>query len=529
MDKAKLDTNAMEQLKEQQKRQAEAINKEQEILNTKPSTFKGLLFKVNEYGKIKTSTDTDDNGNVKRKKISAYSASLLLPKVVKFARIGNNEEELSNSPLYYYNPENGRYEANSNKLDQLINALEGRLKISERNEVKAWLRNSLYIDRLSLSNTDEMVLVGNGVYHKKHKKLLSFSPDYVFTSGITTNYNPKAVDEPIFNGWSVSKWFDEISNGDDKVTTQLWQVLGSIVQNVNLHRVFMLLDDGQGRTGKSTFEELAVNLAGRENVANLKLIDFEDETNRARIVGRSLIIGDDNNPNGYIKDGSALKSVVTGDIFTVRERYKDAVSVRTNATIIQSMNGVPRFKDTSGGLYRRMLFIFFTHQYDDTKTNSKVKDEYIKSPVLLEWILNKAMTINLDEVAETTTNKEIIATQKSINDPLTVFVDDYVPQIQSQRVPANFMYQYYRSMLEVEGYKGPLTRRSFTDKVRPYLEKSGWIKPTTNIKLSDQWKDEDLNLLSDLDRGSGKSYRYFAEQSLNNDKKNGCKAWVKSN
>ena len=69
------------------------------------------------------------------------------------------------------------------------------------------------LSRPSEIKDKNLVPVGNGIFNRTSKHLQSYTPDLVFTHKILTNYNPNAT-EPTFNGWSVSKWFKQIADGD---------------------------------------------------------------------------------------------------------------------------------------------------------------------------------------------------------------------------------------------------------------------------------------------------------------------------
>ena len=351
----------------------------------------------------------EENKEEKRKKdgtvktiihrVPVRTATNFLKEQVVFATIGENSRDLDKAPLTYYDLDKGIYIKSERQIERMINAIDDQISKRGRNEVIGWL--TLESKQARPEKNPYLVPVGNGVVDTKNNKLLPFSPNFIFTSKVATNYNPDAA-EPNFNGWTFSHWVDEIANGNREKTTLIWQMIASVVQNRRTSNVFFaLVDDGKGGTGKSTFEQLLMNLVGEDNYASLKMVEFDQQFLLAQAYGATLIIGDDNEPKGFIEDGSTLKSVVTNEPVLINPKGLTPFTARFYCTIVQSMNGIPRFKDTSGGLYRRFRMIKFNHHYDETKENKRIKHEYVANPRLLEWILKTALTVNIDEIIDT--------------------------------------------------------------------------------------------------------------------------------
>src|SRR5699024_9853877 len=114
---------------------------------------------------------------------------------------------------------------------------------------------------------------------------------------------------------------------------------------------------GDGNNGKGTFQELITNLIGPENIATLKVNEFEERFKLSVIDGKTAIIGDDVPANVYIDDSSNFNSVVTGDRVLVEQKNKQPYSAVFNCGVIQSTNGMPKFRNKNEGTLRRMIII----------------------------------------------------------------------------------------------------------------------------------------------------------------------------
>ena len=305
-----------------------------------------------------------------------------------------------------------------------------------------------------------------------------------------------ASEEPTFNNWSLSNWFKQLADNDPQKELLLWQLIATVVQNkANSNVLFCLIDNGQGRTGKSTLEQLLMNLVGKDNYTALKLSEFDDDFLLAQAYGASLIIGDDNPPLKYIDDGSTLKSVVTNELVLINPKGMSPFSAKFNAAVVQSMNAFPRFRDTTGGLYRRFRLIKFNHQYQDTPAGRKIKEEYIYNKALLEWLLRKALTIDVSSIIDTNESKEMVNDIQIESDIVRAFVVDVVNDLTSTRIPAKFLYNLFVQYAEANHNPTNMTQNTFTRRLKPLLEEQGFKYERRKLAPLNYFESKDARLL----------------------------------
>jgi len=65
---------------------------------------------------------------------------------------------------------------------------------------------------------------------------------------------------------------------------------------------------------------------------------------------------------GYL-DAEEIKKIVTGDLIKVSRKFGRAVTFVPKSKIVVACNGLPKFTDTSDGIYRRLVLIRFVNQY----------------------------------------------------------------------------------------------------------------------------------------------------------------------
>ena len=308
----------------------------------------------------------------------------------------------------------------------------------------------------------------------------------------------------------MSGWIKQNSDGDEIKELMYWQIIASAVNsNVVQPFMFFLVDDGQGRTGKSTFEQFLMALVGNGNYESLKLTEFENDFKVANAIGAALIIGDDNHPGEFNEKSDTLKSMVTGDIVLINPKGLPPYTAQSTALIVQSMNDLPRFQDTSGGLARRVKVVKFNHQYDDSPAGRKIKDVYIKDKRLLEFALKQALSVDITSLADTEESRLEVERLKEEGNPVAYFVANYWDNFKSNKIPVNVGFKYFLKIMESENRKSRMSQTKFTREMKRILKGRGWeYKQATNISKTD-FNEDDKELVWNFAIDPKKKYNAF--------------------
>lgn len=461
----------------------------------KPQSMAELAERLRAEGDLwrDVNTKITEDGNIKVPRMPPRTIADILKKYLITAVIGDSDKEVDRSLIYFYNIDTGIYSALTRPIEKLCLAVDRRAGMRERKEAIEYIR--LESPRKSLNTDSHLIVCNNGIFNKNTGKLEPFSPNYFFTAKIATDYNPDAK-EPIYNDWRASEWFKQLSDNDKTKYTLIWQLIASAFNGNFLQPyAFFLVDDGIGRTGKGTFQEMLMSVVGPGNFASLRLKEFESEFKLASALGVSLIIGDDNNPNDYHEENSNFKSMVTGDIILVNPKGLPPYTAKSHALIVQSMNGLPKLKDTTGGNLRRFIVIKFNHQYEDTPKGRRIKDDYIKRKEFREWLLKEAVKVDIEHLAITDESKSAVEKLKTENDPVAFFMETYFPELKSERIPTAFLFKFYQATNKFEtGQIGSMTQRTFTKKVIKLLP-PGWSYSKKDMYVGEHWNHEDMETL----------------------------------
>lgn len=452
----------------------------EELTETKPvvapTTNEELKFQLIERGRIereKKEYEVGKGDNVKTKKprLTTVEVAYILQDYLTFCLFDMEE----NNRLSMYMPFEGIYTQNETVIKRYFSYVEQTLTERQAEDVIYKLSNLAEVREKT--NSRYLIAVNNGIFNLETKQLEPFSPNYVFTSKIATNY---VVTPPLptIEGWDVEEWLRGLSNGEKKLETLLWQVI-SASMNGNFSRKQSIWLYGNGRTGKGTYQSLISNLVGKKNVATLKLPQFSERFSLPMLEGKVCCIGDDVPANVYIDDSSNFNSVITGDTIMVEQKNKPAYSASFNMTVIQSTNGLPRIHNKTEGTYRRFLIVQFKQAFDDETDNWSIKNDYIKRKEVLEYVLHKAINMDFEKFITPDSSKELMENYKIENDPVRDFKVSVFDNFSSTRIPVYLLYQYFLDFCDENKYKY-MTSRNFTNAFEKLLDRD-WEKKKAKI------------------------------------------------
>ena len=190
-----------------------------------------------------------------------------LRKYIRFVRI-RPEVQGQKAPLYFYHPDKGIWLEDNELLQDLISTIQ-----PDTTEKQAF--DTIYkIARRSplKSIQNDYTVIGNQLYNASKETFEPLTPSIIVTRKIRTRYDPEAY-EPTIHGWKPSKWLAELFDNDQELYNLAIQIIKASITGRTLKNIFWLY--GEGGTGKGTFQQLLINLVGMENVASLKMTEFD--------------------------------------------------------------------------------------------------------------------------------------------------------------------------------------------------------------------------------------------------------------
>ena len=239
----------------------------------------------------------------------------------------------------------------------------------------------------------DLLLFTNGVLNADTKELLPFNRELHMLQQMPYAYNPAATCEDIV------KWLKHTQHDSWERTQVLRAWLrATLLGRYEIQKFVEIV--GPGKSGKSTYANLAVALVGKSNTYST---DFENlEKNRfeaAAYMGKKLLLFQDADRWGG--SVSRLKAITGNDWIRSERKYQGEGldPFQYHGVVMITANEAIQSTDYTSGLARRRLTIPFdrpftggpNEQKELIKFNSKCEPQGVFSPLLpglVNWLLD---------------------------------------------------------------------------------------------------------------------------------------------
>ena len=389
----------------------------------------------------------------------------------------NNEDDEKSYVLGIYErdgPNRGIYNIDEDAINALCRRYNSSLRKSDISEIKAVLMDTAPIASRLLD--PNLIPVNNGIFDYKKKRLIPFSPEYVFTSKCGTDYNPIAANPVIINPdgtkWDVVSWMESlVDHLPDKaeMTELLWKITGAMVRYLVPWDKAVFLISPKGNNGKGTLCELLRSLLGKGNYANIPITNFGKDFMLEPLTHVNAILTDENDVGTYVDSVGNLKAIITGDQIQLNRKYKPPITFRFRGFMLQCLNDYPNYRDKSDSLNRRQLCVPMTKCFTGEERRY-IKADYVHRKEVLQYVLFKVLNMDYDQLPEPESCKCELDKSKEMNDPVLQFMNEVMGVLVWDLVPYTFLYDLYKSWYgrNVPG-KSPLSRNRFIDELKRNL------------------------------------------------------------
>lgn len=290
----------------------------------------------------------------------------------------------TNGQLCVYDQSRGFYDSNLRVIKHFMIDCFKNISMNRRNEVYDYLK---IMSRDAEQSSRRYVLFKNGVYDLITQQLLPHSPEYVISNQIPWDYNPNAYDE------LTDKTLNKLACGDKEIRALLEECIGyTFYRDSKLGKCFIFT--GEKNNGKSTFLFMLNTLLGDDNYCSVDLTNLARELDIASLSNKLANIKDDVS-DGYMEglNVSLFKQVCTGNRCRGKFLYNDPFDFYPYATLIFSANSIPRIKDPTGAVTKRMIIVPFNAVF--TKADPDFDpfiNEKLSRPEAMEYLVNIGIT-----------------------------------------------------------------------------------------------------------------------------------------
>lgn len=361
---------------------------------------------------------------------------------------------------------NGYKEIESDMIQYIPN-----LKKMQRREVLDYME--LIVEEKEQSDAN-LIAFNNGIYDLVTGELKPFSTDIVITNKIPWDYNPDTYFE------LADKTLNKLACDDAAIRALLEECIGYCFYRRNeLGKAFILT--GDKNNGKSTFLDIVKTILGDKNISALDLKELGDRFNTSMMFGKMANIGDDIGDD-FLQGSqvSIFKKIVTGNRIKAERKGQDPFEFNPFIKLLFSANDIPRMKDKTGAVLRRLVIIPFNARFSkylpDGVTIDPDFDPFIKYKLIQKESIEYLIKLGVEGLKRVITNNEFTKSEKvqgqldeyeEENNPIIAFIADCgVDMIENE--PTADVYKRYQVFC-AENSMQPMSNIVFSKQINKRL------------------------------------------------------------
>lgn len=380
----------------------------------------------------------------------------------------NNYVIKINSQLHIYH--DGIYVNGYKTIEAAMIQQIPNLRKTQRREVLDYME--LIVDEKPAADARYIAFL-NGVLDIVTGDLLPFSPDLVVTNQIPWNYQPDAYNALADNT------LNRLACGDAVIRALLEECIGYCFYRRNeLGKAFILTGDKSN--GKSTFLDCVKTILGEQNISALDLKELGDRFSTSMMFGKLANIGDDIGDDFLQGSQVAIfKKVVTGNRIKAERKGQDPFEFNPYIKLLFSANDIPRMKDKTGAVLRRLVIIPFNARFSKTLPNGEPDPDYnpfIKYELIEQSSIEYLIRLGVEGLKRILENNEFTKSEKvqqqlddyeKENNPITAFISDCgVEMIENE--PTADVYKRYQVFC-AENSMQPMSKIVFSKQINKRL------------------------------------------------------------
>lgn len=283
----------------------------------------------------------------------------------------------------FYLYENNYYKPITNKMLEVIIHKELGEDIEPYiwDVVKRFVSAKTQIEPEDMDKNWDQIACKNGILNVVSGQLTLANKTDFNTIHIPWRWNDDPAPSP-----TIIDFMSQITKGDANKIQFLYEVVGYCLLKRNLYRKFFIFQ-GQGGTGKSTFQRLIAKLVGEENCSYVGLNNFDNDYFLCQLNNKLVNLDDDAVDGKSLDDSGRFKSVTAGEKITARPIREAPRAFIPFCTCIFNCNRLPRILDTTTGLYSRIIIV----ELDNKIEKPIPKFEEMLTDQDMEYFLYKAV------------------------------------------------------------------------------------------------------------------------------------------
>lgn len=223
-------------------------------------------------------------------------------------------------------------------------------------------------DFLNGVDNDGLINFKNGVLDIKTGTLHPHDHKYGFFYCLPYDYDPNA-ECPTWD-----EFLKDITLDRKDLANILEEYLGFCIRGGRYKYHKALILSGDGKNGKSTFNDVLRAIVGEENISSTSLTKMSVSTFALSDLQGKLVNISEEEPPTCFKETGIFKNITGENKVTAEKKFKDSFQMVNKAKIIITYNEMPFINDTSTGMRRRLLIVPFDLdlEHGEKKANANI-------------------------------------------------------------------------------------------------------------------------------------------------------------
>lgn len=354
-----------------------------------------------------------------------------------------------NGQLHIY--KDGIYTAGYRGIEHTMLKAYPQMKDSQRKEVLKYIEVMCPDDEPTADA--KLIAFQNGIYDITTDTLTAFSPDVVITNQIPWNYDPTAYSE------LADVTLNKMACQDPEIRQLLNECIGYCFYRRNELSVSMFLT-GEKANGKSTFLQMLQDVLGVRNTSNLGLDELDERFAPVTMFGKLANIGDDISDDFlHGRSIAHFKKIVSGNMVKAENKGQDVFFFKPFVKLIFSANQIPRMRDKTGAVLRRMVIVPFNATFSKTDPDY---DPYIAWKLKDSAVMEYLVKIGIDGLKQILSNHSFTQSSKvdaelkeytEYNNPILLFLKE-VEREEILNQETKMVHSQYEIFCGANGFQG---------------------------------------------------------------------------
>ncbi len=387
------------------------------------------------------------------------AALAMIYREVALIQAVESQDDRDTAFLAVYDPDEGIYRECSGRTTPLTVFLrEMAFTADDR-----WIAESLSALRdlapLRYQTADaDLVALDDCVYNRVTGERRQYDPDeHVFLAKIRTRLpetKPELprIQNPDGSWWDPESWLEETMGVD----------LAPVMHEINAYllcpraftddKIVVYLSES-GSNGKGTMLVLQRAIVGGPRgvaCASLGLEKFDGKRDfmLTRLMGAAANLSDESDPDAFLSSSAQLKAISSHDPVQINRKNRDPIEVRLFVPMIFSLNRLPKIRDKSAAVDRRLYMCRFAQRFMGSAKNPEIKNDYLLRDEVREWFVWQAL-VEVGPIIELSTPPavaNVLEEYRGGNDNIVAFWRKYEPELTASSLPMlplEFLYDAY--------------------------------------------------------------------------------------